>query len=80
MSSQVPALIFAGEFDPDTPPDWGRQLLETMPKATYVEFRGRSHGAGFGACGAQIAAAFLRSPDGPLPVNCALTLRGADFG
>jgi len=78
--SDVPALVFAGEFDPDTPPAWGRGLLETMPHARYVELRGRSHGAGFSACGAEIARAFLRDPRGPLPVDCALKLRGVAFG
>lgn len=80
VKSDVPTLIFAGEFDPDTPPDWGRQLLESMPNAHYVELRGRSHGASFNACGGQIAMAFLRNPGTAPPVDCALGLRGADFG
>lgn len=80
VKSDVPALIFAGEFDPDTPPDWGRQLLESMPNAYYVELRGQSHGAGFHPCGREITRAFLRDPDSPPPVGCALQLRGPDFG
>ncbi|MPY90082.1 MAG: alpha/beta fold hydrolase [Luteitalea sp.] len=80
VKSDVPALIFAGEFDPDTPPDWGRQLLETMPNAVYVELRGGTHGAGFSSCGGEITMAFLRPPGSPLPIECALELRGADFG
>ena len=79
VRSDVPALIFAGEFDPDTPPMWGRRLLAFMPNAVYVEMRGRSHGAGFNACGGQIVTAFLKTPGGPLPVDCALKLGGADF-
>jgi pimeloyl-ACP methyl ester carboxylesterase len=80
VRSDVPALIFAGEFDPDTPPDWGRQLLETMPNAYFVEMRGQSHGAGFHPCGREITAAFLRSPQTPPAVGCSLQLRGPDFG
>lgn len=80
VKSAVPALILAGEFDPDTPPDWGRQLLESMPSAYYVEFRGQSHGAGFHPCGREITRAFLRAPESPPPVGCALQLRGPDFG
>ncbi len=80
VKSDVPALVFAGEFDPDTPPDWGRRLLESMPNARYVEFRGHSHGAGFNACGAELVTAFLRAPGSPLPTDCVLKLRGADFG
>ena len=62
VKNDVPTLIFAGEFDPDTPPDWGRQLLESMPNAHYVELRGQSHGASFSACGTQITLAFLPKP------------------
>ena len=80
VRTDIPALVFAGEFDPDTPPDWGRQLLESMPRAFYVELRGLSHGAGFHPCGREITAAFLRDPASPPPVGCALQLRGADFG
>jgi pimeloyl-ACP methyl ester carboxylesterase len=80
VKSDVPVLIFSGEFDPDTPPEWGRRLLDAMPNARFVEFRGRSHGAGFNACGAEIQRAFLRDPRGPLAVDCALRTRGARFG
>jgi len=79
VASDVPVLVFAGEFDPDTPPAWGRSLLNVMPNARYVELRGRSHGAGFSACGGEIAQAFLRAPRESLPVDCALKLEGATF-
>jgi pimeloyl-ACP methyl ester carboxylesterase len=72
VKSDVPVLIFAGEFDPDTPPLWGRRLLDSMPNARFVEMRGRSHGAAFNACGAEITLAFLRAPRSPLAVDCAL--------
>lgn len=77
--SDVPALIFAGEFDPDTPPQWGRQLLANLSRAYYVEMRGHSHGASFNPCATRISAAFLRDPRSPPAVGCALALRGADF-
>lgn len=71
VSSDTPVLVFAGEFDPDTPPAWGRSLLRTMPNARYVEMRGRSHGASFNACGGDITLAFLRDPAAALPLDCA---------
>ncbi|WP_426744532.1 alpha/beta fold hydrolase [Myxococcus faecalis] len=80
VTSDVPTLVFAGEFDPDTPPDWGRQLLESMPHARYVEMPGQSHGASFNRCGGEITLAFLRAPEAPLPLDCVTKLRGADFG
>jgi pimeloyl-ACP methyl ester carboxylesterase len=80
VKSDVPVLIFSGEFDPDTPPEWGRRLLDAMPNAKFVELRGRSHGAGFHPCGEEIVLAFLRAPRAPLPVDCALRMRGARWG
>jgi pimeloyl-ACP methyl ester carboxylesterase len=80
VTSNVPTLIFAGEFDPDTPPQWGRQLLAGLSKGYYVEMRGQSHGAAFNPCGVQIMTAFLNDPAAAPPVGCALSLRGADFG
>jgi pimeloyl-ACP methyl ester carboxylesterase len=44
------------------------------------ELRGGTHGAGFSPCGGEITRAFLHTPRSPLPLECALTLRGADFG
>ncbi len=32
VTSDVPALIFAGEFDPDTPPQWGRGIRAGLSK------------------------------------------------
>ncbi len=72
VKSDVPVLIFAGEFDPDTPPLWGRRLLASMPNARYVELRGRSHGAAFSKCGEAIVIAFLHAPREPLAADCAL--------
>ncbi len=79
VRSDIPTLIYAGEFDPDTPPEWGQQLLETLPHAVFVELRGFSHGASFNPCGREITKAFLRDPTSTLPTACALKLRGADF-
>jgi pimeloyl-ACP methyl ester carboxylesterase len=79
VASSVPALIFAGEFDPDTPPQWGRQVMRGLSKAYSVEMRGHSHGASFNRCGVEIVTAFLRDPLSPPPVGCALGSAGADF-
>ena len=72
VRSDVPVLIFGGEFDPDTPPAWGRRLLAAMPNARFVEMRGRSHGSAFNKCGEEITMAFLRAPRAPLAADCAL--------
>lgn len=80
VASDIPTLIFAGEFDPTTPPDWGRRLLARMPNATFVQMPGLSHGASFNRCGGLMAVSFIRDPTAPPDVVCANRMRGADFG
>ncbi len=70
VKSDVPVLIFAGEFDPVTPPAWGRRLLRTMPNARFVQIPGQSHGAMFNKCGGQMTLAFLHDPSAPLNGDC----------
>ncbi len=79
MVSDVPVLVMTGEFDPDTPPDWGRGLINHMPNAQVVLMPGKSHGAGFNRCGGTIELAFIADPKAPLDTTCALKMRGADF-
>lgn len=68
--SDIPTLVLAGEFDPITPPDWGRQVAEELPNSTFIEFPGLSHGTTLNECAGQIAAAFVDNPDSSLPTGC----------
>jgi len=70
VKSDVPVLILTGEFDPVTPPVWGRRLLRTMANARFLEIRGQAHGAMFNRCGGQLTLAFLHDPVAPLPLDC----------
>jgi pimeloyl-ACP methyl ester carboxylesterase len=79
VTSGAPTLIFTGEFDPDTPPAWGEQLIGPLSHAYFVEFRGRSHTPGFFRCGQEVAAEFFRNPNKAPVMDCALAMRGADF-
>ena len=70
VHSDVPALIFAGQYDPNTPPAFGRLAAETLPNSFYFEFRGFGHvvlfqqaaPSGPPACAMQVMAAFLEDP------------------
>ncbi len=77
--SEVPTLIFAGEFDPSTPPQWGRRLLANMPKAFFVQMPGLSHGASFNPCGGRMAFDFINDPSASPVLTCVAKLKGADF-
>lgn len=80
VTSDVPVLILAGEFDPITPPAWGRRLLRTMTNARFVQVPGQSHGAMFNRCGGQITMAFLRDPRAQLNGDCIAKMAGTAFG
>ena len=74
VTSDVPVLIMTGQFDPDTPPDWGRGLIANMPNAQVVLMPGRSHGAGFNRCGGALEMAFINDPTAPLDTTCVLKM------
>lgn len=77
--SSVPTLIMAGEFDPDTPPAWGQQLIGPLSHAYFIEFRGRSHVAGYYRCGQQVAVEFVRHPEKAPALDCVLSARGVEL-
>jgi len=80
VDTDIPTLIFAGEFDPSTPPQWGRRLLANMPKAFFVEMPGLSHGASFNRCGGRMAFDFINDPGAAPVLTCIAQNPGADFG
>lgn len=43
VTSNVPALILAGEHDPITPPDWGRMVDTDLSNSYFHEFPGNGH-------------------------------------
>ncbi len=64
VTSAIPALVMSGEFDPVTPPDWGRRAAETLQNAFLFEYPGEGHGVSSGeACAAGMMTAFLGDPD-----------------
>ena len=79
VRSDIPTLIFAGEYDPSTPPQWGRSLLANMPNAYFVQMPGLSHGASFNPCGGRMAFDFINDPATPPVLTCVAKMRGADF-
>lgn len=61
--SDIPTLIFSGEFDPITPPAWGEVAGETLSNSYVYEFPGVGHGSLFGGlCPIGIALSFLENP------------------
>jgi len=71
VTSEVPTLLMAGEFDPITPPAWARHAAETLSNSTVIEFPGVGHGASIVAgCPFDTMIAFLDDPTTPPDDAC----------
>jgi pimeloyl-ACP methyl ester carboxylesterase len=62
VTSELPTLILAGEFDQNTPAFWGRLAGETLSNHHSIEFPGGGHGSMFDAEAAPIIKGFLEEP------------------
>jgi pimeloyl-ACP methyl ester carboxylesterase len=63
VTSNIPALILAGEQDPITPPDWGRMVEADLQNSYFYEFPGNGHWVTRSSpCALQMAFAFWDNP------------------
>jgi pimeloyl-ACP methyl ester carboxylesterase len=71
VESTVPALVFAGEYDPATPPHWSEATAGSLGNASYVEFPTMGHGImRSNRCGLRIGLAFIDDPTSDPDVSC----------
>jgi hypothetical protein len=64
ISSNIPTLVTAGQFDPITPPAWAEHAAETLANSRYIEFPYSGHGAtGSVDCPKEITVAFFLNPE-----------------
>lgn len=71
VKSDVPTLVVSGQFDPVTPPAWGRMAVETLSKGRLIEVPGAGHGSTLSVeCPQKIALAFLDNPDAAPDTAC----------
>ena len=74
VHSEVPSLLYGGEFDPATPYDDAVLASRHLGNSTLVQVRGASHaGMGRDDCTRSIAAAFLQDPDVRPDLACLAT-------
>ena len=80
VSSDVPTLIIHGEFDPITPPAWGRQVAERFSRAYFFEFPAQGHGPSFTSdCARQMVLEFIDIPQSEPDSSCIAEMGGMDF-
>ncbi len=79
LTSSIPTLIFAGEYDPNTPPPWGRRALRTLNNAYLYEFPGYSHTPSRSACAREMTLAFFDNPTKAPDTTCFARIKERQF-
>lgn len=82
VSSDIPTLLMAGEYDSTTPPFWAEQVAENLSNATYIEFPAQGHGVAFSqdsTCPQEIAKSFFSDPAAALDTSCSIAMPSPDF-
>ncbi len=80
VESKIPTLVLAGQFDPITPPQWGRVTAATLLNSYFFEFPAAGHGVLTSSdCSMEIALAFLREPTTSPDATCIESLGPPDF-
>lgn len=79
-ASDVPALVFVGELDPATSPDWAKEVAKRLPHAATIRFPGIGHGVvAAHACADALIARFLAAPAKAPFDACLLALGSSSF-
>jgi pimeloyl-ACP methyl ester carboxylesterase len=69
--SDIPTLIYSGQFDPATPPYFGDLVAENLWNSTHYIFPGQGHAEGPGnPCPVQITLQFLEDPTQEIDDAC----------
>ncbi|MBF6599393.1 MAG: alpha/beta fold hydrolase [Dehalococcoidia bacterium] len=81
VTSSIPTLVLAGEYDPITPPSWGRLAAKTLSRSYFFEFPGSGHAELFGRhdCAIALAASFLDDPSQAPDASCVKALAEPAF-
>jgi pimeloyl-ACP methyl ester carboxylesterase len=63
VTSAIPTLIYAGEYDPTTPPAYGMLVARTLSRSYFFHFPGAGHAVwAANACSITIYESFLANP------------------
>lgn len=71
VTSTIPTLILAGEYDPTTPPASRRLAAQTLSRSYFFLFPGTGHGVvGRVSCATSMFLAFLELPTEKPDTTC----------
>lgn len=78
--SDIPALVFAGYYDPITSPEWCQRAAETLSNSYYYEFPNMGHGVmRSDECALRIGLQFLDDPWAEPDASCLEEMGGPTF-
>ncbi len=71
VTSSVPTLVLSGQFDPVTPPTWGKQASSTLSSGHFFEIPNAGHGSSVDqACPRRMALSFIDNPSAAPDSSC----------
>jgi pimeloyl-ACP methyl ester carboxylesterase len=80
VSSDIPVLVFSGEFDPITPPAYGQEAAKTLSKSFAIEVPRAGHGSSVTEdCPRSMVLAFLDDPTQKPDETCLTEMTQARF-
>jgi len=80
VSSDIPALVLSGEFDPITPPSWGQLVAENLENSFFYTLPTVGHGVvRSDACALQIAVDFVNDPTTASDAACITDIAPVNF-
>jgi hypothetical protein len=81
VTSNIPALLISGEFDPVTPPQGGDHVLRTLSRGRHVVVRNNGHPIGSAAAciGGMIAQLIDTGTVTGVQTSCAETVPSVSF-
>ncbi|MBP9222066.1 MAG: alpha/beta fold hydrolase [Chitinophagales bacterium] len=80
VNSNIPTLIFAGEYDPVCPPLFANITAETLSNSTVIIVPNASHASMFiDDCTRTIAATFYFDPEMKVNVDCVMQRKKMEF-
>lgn len=63
LATPVPALVLEGEFDPVTPPRYGREVVQTLPNGRLFVLKGQGHSVLGAGCMPKLFTQFIETLD-----------------
>ena len=63
LSTDVPALLLSGEFDPVTPPRYGDEVAKSLPNGRHLVLRGQGHNVIGAGCMPKLFTQFIEKAD-----------------